>query len=141
MRRFWRVVSVTLWLSAAGALFGAIAGAIALGTSLLVTDNDTSLFGVLFGALLGAPYGAATAPIVGWIALRRVPLGRLFVGLAIGTTIGGIVGWITTTSDAGFFAPEADNGLIGAFVGCLVASLILHFRARPHVPRHDRLEA
>ena len=120
-----RIVAVTLGLVGAGALFGALAGAVALAASLLITENDASGYGLLFGAYFGAPLGAITAPVIGWLLLRRVPLGRMFVGSAAGTAIGGTIGWITTTSGAA----DAVNGLAGAFIGCVVAGITLRYRA------------
>ncbi len=122
-----RIVAVTLGLVGAGAIFGALAGAVALAVSLLITENDTSGFGLLIGAYFGAPLGAITAPVVAWLLLRRVPLGRMFVGSAAGTALGGAIGWITTTSGGG--AADAVNGLAGAFIGCVVAGITLRYRA------------
>jgi hypothetical protein len=120
-----RVAAVTIGLMGAGAVAGALAGAIALASSLFITDNDTSGFGLLFGAFFGAPLGAITAPILGWLLLQRVPLGRWFVESAAGTAIGGVTGWITTTSGTA----EVVNGLAGAFIGCVVAAIRLRYRA------------
>lgn len=119
-----RVAAVTLGLVAAGAVFGALAGAVALAASVFVTENDSSGFGLLVGAYFGAPLGAITAPILSFLLLRRVPLGRLFVGTAAGTVLGGVAGWITTTS-----GDDALNGLLGAFIGCVVAAIALRYRA------------
>jgi len=122
-----RVVAVTLGLVCAGGVFGAVAGAVALEFSLLITQPSWPVMdGLLFGAFLGAPLGAATAPVLSWVLLRRVPLGRLFVGLVAGTVFGGIVGWFTTTPGGEI----ESNGLAGACIGCLVACMWLRYRAR-----------
>jgi hypothetical protein len=120
-----RVVAVTLGLVGAGAIFGALAGAVALGFSLQITHPSWS-DGFAFGAFLGAPLGAASAPVLSWLLLRRVPLGRIFVGLVAGTIFGGIVGWFTTTPGGEI----ESNGLAGACIGCLVACMWLRYRAR-----------
>jgi len=120
-----RVVGVTLGLVGAGAILGALAGAVALAASVLITENDTSGFGLVVGAYFGAPLGAITAPVLGWLMLRSIPLGRMFVVAAGGTAVGGIIGWITTTSGTA----EVVNGLSGAFIGCVVASITLRYRA------------
>ena len=78
------------------------------------------------GAFFGAPLGAITAPVLAWLLLRRVPLGRMFLGSAAGTAIGGVVGWITTTTD---FEAAIGNGLAGACIGCVVACITLRYRA------------
>lgn len=126
MNRESRIAAVTLGLMGAGAIFGALAGAIALGVSLLVTENDAPLFGLVFGAWFGAPLGAVTAPVIGWLGLRRVPLGRMFLESAVGTTIGGIVGWVAATASG----TEVVNGLAGAFIGCLAAAVRLRYCVR-----------
>jgi hypothetical protein len=120
-----RVVGVTLGLVGAGALLGAVAGAVAVAVSVLITENDTSGDGLVFGAFFGAPLGAITAPVLAWLMLRTVPLGKMFVVAAAGTAVGGIIGWVTTTSGT----DEVVNGLAGAFIGCVVASITLHYRA------------
>jgi hypothetical protein len=119
-----RIVGVTLGLVGAGALLGAVAGGVAVAVSVLITENDTSGGGFLIGAFFGAPLGAVTAPVLAWLMLRSVPLGRMFVVAAAGTSVGGITGWVTTTSGT----TEVVNGLLGAFIGCVVASILLRYR-------------
>jgi len=121
-----RVVGVTLGLVGAGAVLGALAGGVSLGFSLAITDPQLSAEGLAFGAFLGAPLGAVTAPVLSWLLLRRVPLGRMFAGLVAGTIFGGIIGWLTTTPGGEIEV----NGLAGAFIGCLVAGITLRYRAR-----------
>jgi len=116
---------VTLGLVGAGAAFGALAGGTALAVSLFITEHDTSGFGFILGAIFGTPFGAVTGPVVALVLLRRVPLGRLFFGLASGTVLGGVVGWVTATN-----AVQALGGLAGAFVGCLAAGVMLRFHHR-----------
>jgi hypothetical protein len=120
-----RVVGVTLGLVGAGALLGALAGGVALAFSALIRWGDPSgsdlLSDLLLGAFFGAPLGALTAPILAWLLLRRVPLGRMFLG----SVAGGVVGWITTTTD---FWAATENGLAGAFIGCVVACILLRRR-------------
>lgn len=124
MTRPGRILSVTIGLVAAGAVLGAFAGAVALSASVLITENDTSGDGLMLGAFFGAPLGAIMAPVLSWTLLRRVPLGRMFMGLVAGTAAGGVVAWITTTSTIG----EGPNGLAGAFIGCVVAAVTLRAR-------------
>ena len=122
-----RVVAVTLGLVGAGAVLGALAGGVALAFSLLITNPDLSGSGLVFGAFLGAPLGAITAPVLAWLFLRRVPLGRMFAVSVAGTAIGGVIGWFTTTAGEGL----GYNGLAGAFIGCVVASITLRYGALP----------
>jgi len=113
-----RVVAVTLGLIGAGAIFGALAGGIALSISLLITENDTSGSGLMIGAFFGAPLGAIAAPTAAWLLLRRVPLGRVFAGSVAGTVLGGVVGWVLP-----FAADQVGNGLFGAVAGFAFATV------------------
>lgn len=125
MKPLARILGVTVGLSAAGALCGALAGAAALTASLWLEHDPFAVsIGVVVGAILGAPLGALTAPILGWGFLRRVPLGPMFVQMSAGTTIGGVIGWITVAGDA-----RVTSGLLGAVIGCLVAAARLQYRA------------
>ena len=128
-----RVFAVTAGLVVAGAVFGALAGVAALAISLLLTGEFRGrLLPEVFAiaAVLGAILGAVCAPIIGWLLLRHVPLGRAFSGLALGATVGGVAGW---------FLPQFAHGdgiLIVAAVGALGAAVVLRIKhARAPVPR------
>jgi len=125
-----RVAAVTLGLVGAGATFGALAGGISLASALLLTEGDTSGFGFILGAILGTPLGAVIGPTLALSMLRRVPLGRLFFGCSLGTVLGGVVGWVFSNAGA-----QALMGLVGAFIGCMVAATMLRFRT------HEKPEA
>ena len=128
--RLRRIAGVTVGLMGAGAVCGALAGAAALIISLWLEHDPGSFdLGLLVGPIFGGPIGAITAPILAWLLLRRVAFGELFVRLSAGTTIGGVVGWMTVTG-----RPQIVSGLAGAFVGCVVAAIRMHYRA-------SRLEA
>jgi len=122
MNRPLRIVAVTLGLVVAGAVFGAIAGALALAISLTVMG--TEVFALTFAAFVGGVLGAVTAPVLGWLLLRNVPLGQMFAGSVGGTVVGGIVGWFVVVSSYGI-----EGALYGAFIGCLMATLVLRRRA------------
>jgi hypothetical protein len=126
MTRIGRIVSVTLGLMGAGFVFGALAGGAAFSTVLLMDGEGISLGAFAFGALYGAPLGAVIAPLLSWLLLRRVPLGLMFLVCSIGTTIGGIVGWVTTPSSGDVVV----QALLGAFIGCTVAATALWLRVR-----------
>jgi len=113
-----RVVAVTLGLIGAGALFGALAGGVALALSLLITESDTSGSGLVIGAFFGAPLGAIAAPTAAWLLLRRVPLGRVFAGSVAGTVLGGVAGWLLP-----FAEDQVANGLLGAVAGFAFATV------------------
>lgn len=129
MRRAARVVVVTIGLVAAGFIFGALAGGAAFAMVVLVPGEGPSLWAFGIGAFYGAPLGAVTAPLLSWLLLRRVPLGRMFLVCSIGTTIGGIGGWFSAGSADILLTP-----IMGAFAGCLIAALGLHLRVH-HVSR------
>ncbi len=129
-----RVVAVTAGLIGTGAIAGALAGGIAFTFSLLVTPplgvpslaEFLQLF--LFAGLFGAPLGAVTAPVLAWLLLRRVPLGQMFVMCAVGTMIGGVVGWFASMGGGNV----AVNSLVGAFLGCLLTAIALRHRVARH---------
>ncbi len=121
-----RVITVTLGLSAAGAVFGSIAGATALGIALIVSDGLAAfkVLGVLaVPAVIGAGLGALCAPLAGWLLLRHVPLGRAFGGLILGTIVGGLIGWFLPVS----FNPITQP-IVAAAAGFLGAAVLLRFK-------------
>ena len=124
--RWGRVVGVTLGLVVAGIFFGAIAGGTAVTLVLLLAGERVDPEAFLVGAVFGAPLGALTAPVLSWVLLRRVPLGRMFLVCSCGTAVGGVVGWFT----AGAFGDIGLRALGGALVGCIVAAITLSVRTR-----------
>lgn len=123
-----RIVRITLGLAAAGALFGATAGMVALGIGLLVEGSVTrfdDLTILILPAAFGAILGFFLAPLAGWLLLRRVPLERAFLGLSMGTLVGGLVGW--------FLFGERDPMLLPtgcAVIGFLLAAALLRVTHR-----------
>jgi hypothetical protein len=126
MTRAGRIALVTLGLVGAGFVFGALAGGIAFAIVELLGGEGISTEPFVIGAIFGAPLGALTAPLLSWLLLRHVPLGRMFVVCSIGTAIGGLVGWFATSAGGDIMA----NPIAGAFVGCLIAATALSYRAR-----------
>ncbi len=121
MSRPVRILAVTLGLLVAGAVFGAIAGAAALAISeLLAETRDYDYFGLEFAAVTGALIGGIATPPVAWLFLRRVPLGRLFVGSVGGAVLGGVIGW--TAPVAG---DQIENGVLGAFIGFIITAAMM----------------
>jgi hypothetical protein len=118
-------VLVTIGLVGAGIVFGALAGGTSLAfVGLLAGRISTELFWV--GAFFGAPLGAVTAPLLAWLLLRRVPLGRMFLVCSIGTAIGGVAGWFATAAGGNILV----NPLGGAFIGCFIAAIALWHKTR-----------
>jgi len=125
-----RIVAVTIGLAVAGAAFGGIAGVLVLGTISVLTPGfeafgEPLLFAV--AATLGALLGAGCAPLAGWLLLRRVPLGRAFRGLTLGTIAGGVLGWFVPLP-----VDKVNRSLIAGALGFLCAAIIMRIRqARP----------
>jgi type IV secretory pathway TrbL component len=67
-------------------------------------------------ALVGALAGAFAGPALGWTLLRKVPLGRAVGGTFVGALGCAIVAeWV------------AESGILGAFVGCVIAAVSLWY--------------
>jgi hypothetical protein len=121
--RVGRIVTLTLGLSAVGAIVGAAAGALALLLALILggTRMDSSDFVVLaIPAILGAFLGTVLTPIAAWMLLRSVPLGRAFLGLAAGTIVGGVLGWFFLRA---WYSLE--GAVVAAVVGFVIAAIVL----------------
>jgi hypothetical protein len=136
-----RVVAVTAGLSVFGAVVGAGAGATALFLGSLLTGQP--LLGGPFAllalpAVIGAALGSVLTPIAGWMLLRRVPLGRAFAGLALGTIGGGALGWFGLNMLARFSVIRGNvDPIVGpvsaAVAGFLVAAVAMRYSKRARV--------
>ena len=90
-----RVALVALGLIPAGAVAGALAGA--LGAMIWVTAAEglhappiIPLLGV--GGIVGSVLGAVILPVAGFTLLRYVPLGRALAETIVATALGGAIG-------------------------------------------------
>jgi len=110
----------------AGIVLGAIAGGTAFWAVGVITEQAFSPEAFGIGAVFGAPLGAVTAPLLSWLLLRHVALGKMFLVCSIGTAIGGVVGWFSTTAGGDIML----NPLVGAFVGCVIAAIALRRRVQ-----------
>jgi hypothetical protein len=118
-----RNVIVTLGLSAAGVLVGGAAGALALLVAMVVSGwivHIADLWVLAIPAIIGALLGLVLAPAAGWMLLRRVPLGRAYLGLATGTVVGGVLGCVLVRGWMG-----AESAIGGAVVGFCLAAVML----------------
>jgi hypothetical protein len=139
MTRPRRILVVTAGLVAAGAVFGAIAGAIAVVISVMLAEDPAAVAEptlYLIGAYFGAPIGAVSLPIVAWVLLRRVPLGRVILGSVVGTVLGGVAGWILPVMD-----DQVLRGLLGAGAGFLAAAVLMSLRPAPGAASRPPLES
>jgi len=91
---FGRIAAVTGAIAAIGVVVGAAIGTtISLGIVIRWERSFTGALGPLaFGALAGGVIGAVAAPLLAWVFLRRVTLGRAIAETSIGTLIGGLIG-------------------------------------------------
>lgn len=121
-----RIALVTIGLIMAGLVFGAVAGGTAFVMVGLLTGEGIATERFVIGAVFGSPLGAITAPLLSWLLLRRVPIGRMFLVCTIGAAIGGVIGWFATIAGGDILA----NPLAGAFIGCLVSAVVLWHRVR-----------
>ncbi|MDQ2766617.1 MAG: hypothetical protein M3Y30_05630, partial [Gemmatimonadota bacterium] len=119
-----RVVKVTAGLSVFGAVVGAAAGAVSMLVATLLTGVLTfdDLIVLSIPAAIGAVLGAVLTPIAGWMLLRRVPLGRAFAGLAAGTIVGGVLGWLLAKHTDPVYASVGS-----AVAGFLVAAVAMRY--------------
>src|SRR4030095_16848521 len=98
MSRVGRIVLVTVGLSAAGAVLGALASVGGLtGVIGVMALAGKAEFGLTAEVLLvagsvGAVFGTVLGPITAWLALRRVALGRAMFTTTGATMVGAIVG-------------------------------------------------
>jgi len=126
MKRAGRITIVTVGLVAAGIVFGALAGGTAFAAVLLLAGERISIDAFRIGAWFGAPLGALTAPILSWLLLRHVPIGKMFLVCSIGTAIGGVVGSYMMTDLGNVML----NPLVAAVVGCVIAAIALRYRVQ-----------
>lgn len=114
-----------LRISAIGLVVGGLLGAGLLAGLLSGGFRRLALvdiqLGIVFGGAVGGIVGAVLAPLLGWVVLRPVPLGRALVWCATGTVAGAVVGTALSPTDP--FAPTY-GGVVGITIGAVVARLI-----------------
>ena len=125
-----RVLAVTLGLVAAGGLVGAACGALAFAIVLAVIGEPLEPGLLSIGGAFGAVAGTIVAPTVSWIFLRHVPLGRAIAQTALGTILGGAIGFFLPTLGLGLAVP---GFLYGGLAGCTAAAV----RLRLTTPRTE----
>lgn len=123
--RVVRLLTITLGLAGAGALFGGIAGGAGLA---IVLCFEPQLWRSAFefcalAASVGALLGTIGAPVVAWVMLRRVPFGRLFTLLTLGTTLSAVLGWFVFSRIDVIWGPT-----LSGFVGFMATAIALSYR-------------
>ena len=127
MTRAGRIACVTGGLVGAGAVFGGIAGGVALWIALALSGgapfNDPGI--LLVGAYFGAPIGSVVLPAFAWVLLRRVALGRVIALSVAGTVAGGVLGWAIRLGGNAIV-----GGLKGAVLGFVIAAVSMWLAER-----------
>jgi len=125
MLRTLRLLTITLGLASAGAVFGGIAGGAGLAIVLLFEPQlwRSAFEFCQFAASVGAVLGMIGAPVVTWIMLRRVPLGRLFALLTLDTTVAAVLGWFVFSRVDVIWGPT-----LAGFVGFMATAIALSYR-------------
>jgi hypothetical protein len=121
-----RVVLVTVGLGLSGIVLGGAAAGIALAIAALLHGDGRSVFDPfiwMVGGIIGGVLGAVTAPVMSWLLLRRVSLGRALLQTMVGAIVGGVIGTFLVAPP---FAP-----LWAAFAGYTAAALRLYLVTRP----------
>jgi hypothetical protein len=123
-----RIAAVTAGLAIAGALVGAICGAVMMLAFILIEESGMlrDLLPLLaWGAMVGAALGAVLGPLSAWLLMRHVPIGLALAGTALGTLVGAVIG---------IFVSGLDGALMFGLGGFAVAALVLWMKT----PRGSR---
>jgi hypothetical protein len=120
-----RLLLITAGLACAGAAFGGLAGGAGLAIALFFEPRwyQRSLEYYVFAAAVGATLGALGAPVVTWVMLRRVPLGRLFAWLTLGTMAAAVLGWFAFSGIDVIWGPA-----LAGFAGFMATAIALSSR-------------
>lgn len=122
-----RVAAVTLALGVAGAIFGAVASAVACMIWLWSLAQHVDAEALAVAAAVGGVCGAVLGPAGAWLLLRRVPLGVAVLGTTFGAIVGGALGSIIQS-----------RPLESAVAGFLLAGMVLRWCYREQVDERRR---
>ena len=138
--RLRRIIAVTAGLSVTGFILGAMIGGLIFGAAGMVAAGlrPTLVVPVLRAALGCGALGLVLAPLAAWTLMRHVPLWRALGETALGTALGGIVGYLVPAESWPFPFPFVPP-LVFALLGFVVAALRLRLthRVRTVVPVVD----
>ena len=135
-----RVIPITSGLALAGAITGALSGALGIeGTAAIFVHKLAPIHWLAPASAIGAAFGAVVAPVLAWSALRRVPLGRAIAGIALGAgfgvAMGVLVGARSVNPFSNTYNPFAINlqpflqELAGGLVGAVLVAGFLRRRS------------
>lgn len=118
-----RIAAITLGLMAVGALCGGAIGImITAATSLaerhVVRLEDAGAI-VVLGGFFGGAIGAVLAPLLAWVLLREVPIGRSIVETGAGALLGAAVAFFAAP---GYMIAAAILGFVAAGLRLRIAT-------------------
>jgi hypothetical protein len=122
---------ITLELMEHGFLAGGACGLLAFIPMLFVTQRGpepmtfTGVLPVLIGfSIVGAVFGTLLGPVLGWVNVRRVPIGTIALQTAVATFLGEVVVGIPLKEIGG---QPVDSLILGGIVGAALATARLRF--------------
>jgi hypothetical protein len=129
--RLRRIIAVTAGLSIVGFLLGAVLGGLIFGAASMIAAGvrPTLVLPVLGAALGCGVLGLVLAPLAAWTLMRHVPLWRALGETALGTALGGIIGYLVPV-DAWPFPFPFVPPLLFALAGFVIAALRLRLTHR-----------
>ena len=133
--RLRRIIAVTIGLSAVGFALGAVLGALIFGAASIIAAGLHSTFAVpVIRAAIGCGVlGLVLAPLAAWTLMRHVPLWRALGETALGTALGGIIGYLVPPDSWPFPFPFVPPLLL-ALAGFVIAALRLRIMHRVKTP-------
>ena len=138
--RLRRIIAVTAGLSVVGFILGAIIGALVFGAASMIAAGIRPAMAVpvLRAALGCGALGLVLAPLAAWTLMRHVPLWRALGETALGTALGGIIGYLVPAESWPFPFPFVPPLLL-ALAGFVLAAVRLRLthRDRAAVPVAD----
>jgi hypothetical protein len=124
-----RVFGATAGLALSGGIVGGVLGAGLLGLLGILLPDPGSFPHVwqvyALAAEVGAIVGSVGLPLVTWTLLRRVAFGRVLLGTALGTAMGGTAGLLASHIDP----TRAVQGAIAGFCAAAITLRLLEYRA------------
>ena len=133
--RLRRIIAVTAGLSLVGFVLGAMLGGLIFGAASIIAAGIRSTFAVpVIRAAIGCGVlGLVLAPLAAWTLMRHVPLWRALSETALGTALGGIIGYLVPPGSWPFPFPFVPPLLL-ALAGFVIAALRLRLTHRVKTP-------
>jgi hypothetical protein len=132
-----KVFLVTVGLMAAGAVFGAIAGILALIIASALTESVSAVMDgevLAIVGVVGAFFGGVLFPLAMWLVLRSVPLGLAVLGTVVGTALGGMAGWVLSEGHGNPISTAVWSAVAGFAIACVALRVGVPALGRRRVP-------